>query len=150
MKRTLFCAALAALLASCSLPKATVVEDPLTPWEHIQLGAAYEKQGKFDLARKEYMEAADKDPAGHMFLGNLLFFKGDYEGAAKHYQKAMKMLPGDYRPKNNLAFTWAAMGIRLREARRLAEEAMDQAPQDRKTECQDTLDLVMEKQAQVR
>ena len=46
------------LLSSCSLPRIIVLEDPLTPEEHINLGVAYEKKGEADNAMKEYKEAS--------------------------------------------------------------------------------------------
>ena len=50
-------------LIGCGLPNVIVYDDPLTPAEHIQLGHAYEKQGKLDLAAREYGIAARGEPS---------------------------------------------------------------------------------------
>lgn len=47
-------------LFSCSVPTIVILEDPLTSQEHVNLGYIYEKQGKLELAEKEYKKAIKK------------------------------------------------------------------------------------------
>ncbi|MGE5808366.1 MAG: hypothetical protein ACM32I_04495, partial [Nitrospirota bacterium] len=45
------------ILSGCSLPRIIILNDPLSPEEHNNLGSIYESQGKFDLAAQQYREA---------------------------------------------------------------------------------------------
>ena len=65
--------ALALVLAGCYLPRVTVMDDPLSSQEHLQLGLSYEKQGEYALAEGQYEQAADALPEAWLYLGNLHF-----------------------------------------------------------------------------
>ncbi|HYR02794.1 MAG TPA: tetratricopeptide repeat protein, partial [Syntrophobacteria bacterium] len=104
MMRMLFSlVAVLALLSGCSLPRITVLEDPLSPEEHLKLGMAYESKKEYDLAAAEYTTASRSLPAAYLFLGNVLFLQSKYAEAEQRYRQAIKELPGDPRPYNNLA-----------------------------------------------
>jgi Flp pilus assembly protein TadD len=133
---------LALLLAGCGLPKITVLSDPLSSQEHLKLGLAYEKQGKFDLATQEYLTAAKELPVANLYAGNAFFQlgrDGDAEGA---YRQAIKAQPDNPRPYNNLAWLLCARGEELAEAEFLAQRAVALAPPGQKATYQDTLDRV--------
>ena len=58
-------------LFSCSVPTIVILEDPLTSQEHVNLGYIYEKQGKLELAEKEYKKAIKKDKKNWIAYYNL-------------------------------------------------------------------------------
>ncbi|MEN6472416.1 MAG: tetratricopeptide repeat protein [Syntrophaceae bacterium] len=103
------------LLGGCSLPKVVVLNDPLTAAEHNDLGYAYERQGLYDLAAKEYAKAAQKDRNWAMprfNLGNLAYRQGDLKGAEKHYRAALRCENNNADVMNNLANVLADQGRR--------------------------------------
>ena len=87
----------AALLSLClissgcaSLYSTYFTEDPLTAEEHNNLGVIYEREGKYDLAIREYKRAASAD--GELVvplvnLGNVYQKKGDTEEAEKYFAR---------------------------------------------------------------
>lgn len=94
------------LLLSCSVPTIVVIEDPLTSEEHVNLGYIYEKQGKLDLAEREYRRAIKKDRRSWMAyynLGNLYAKRGDWKKAEGFYRKALE-IRRDPDLLNNLAY----------------------------------------------
>ncbi|MEK7788951.1 MAG: tetratricopeptide repeat protein, partial [Planctomycetota bacterium] len=74
------------LLTSCALPKIIILDDPLSPEEHINLGVAYEKQGEIDNALKEYRLASKKLPLAYLYMGNIYFQKNDFDEAESAYR----------------------------------------------------------------
>lgn len=92
---------------SCSYVSSTLFyEDPLTAVEHNNLGVAYEREGKFDLAIREYKMAIDKDKdftVSIINLGNVYFARGEIKKAEKQYKKALEIEPGNITAVNNLA-----------------------------------------------
>jgi tetratricopeptide (TPR) repeat protein len=79
------------LVASgCSLPRIIVLNDPLTPEEHINLGVTYEKKGELDSAIKEYEIASKRLPIAYLYLGNAYFQKNELEEAERYYRRAIK------------------------------------------------------------
>ena len=129
--------------AACSLPRIIVLEDPLTPEEHLQLGLAYENDGAQAAAEREYRAAAGKLPLAHLYLGNLYFTQRDWTAAESHYRRAIRALPDNPEPYNNLAWLYYVRGENLDEAESLARRAVELAPPDRKTPFQDTLAHVL-------
>lgn len=101
----------AVLAAGCGrIPRIIVLEDPLTAEEHLELGVAYERNGDFDLAIREYERALRK--GGESFrarvnLGNVRLAKKEYGKAGEEYRKALAIRPGDPEATNNLA--WVAI-----------------------------------------
>jgi tetratricopeptide (TPR) repeat protein len=149
MMRTLFClVTVLALISGCSLPRIIVLEDPLSPEEHLKLGMAYESKKEYDLAAAEYTTASPSLPAAYLFLGNVLFLQGKYAESEQRYRRAIKELPGDPRPYNNLAWLYYTQGINLEEAENLARRAVALAPAGGDAPYRDTLDQILNARSQ--
>jgi Flp pilus assembly protein TadD len=118
------------------------MEDPLTPREHLELGVSYELDGETELAEREYRQAAEDLPLAHHLLGNLYFSRMEYDKAEKAYKKAVKGMPRDARPRNNLAWLYYVREDNLEKARELAAEAVVLASPGRKAAYLDTLDKI--------
>lgn len=114
--------------AGCSLPRIIVLDDPLSPEEHLDLGVAYEKQGEFDLAVSEYQHAAGKLPAAYLYIGNVYFQKHEMDQAERYYRKAIREDPGNADAYNNLAWLYSSEKRNLQEAERLALKALELNP----------------------
>ncbi len=132
------------MLWGCSMPKIIILEDPLTPEEHLNLGMAYEKKGEFDAAVKEYESAAKKINVAYLYIGNIYFGRGELDKAESHYRKAIETekkdpLMGD--AYNNLAWLYFMKKQNLEEAESLAEKAMEINPSGAEN-YKDTLDKI--------
>jgi tetratricopeptide (TPR) repeat protein len=119
------------LLSGCALPRIIVLDDPLTPEEHLNLGVAYEKDGEFDNALKEYRTASEKLPVAYLYIGNIYFWKADLEEAESYYRKAVKKKPDNADAYNNLAWLFYTKRDNLAEAERLAVRAIELNPAKR-------------------
>jgi tetratricopeptide (TPR) repeat protein len=127
----------------CALPRIIVLEDPLTPEEHINLGVAYEKKGEFDNALKEYKEASKKLPVAYLYIGNVYFQKNDLDEAESAYKRALKKDPENADAHNNLAWLYYTKKENLDEAESLALKAIELNPSKRDI-YQDTLEKIRE------
>jgi len=136
----LLCLALG--LSGCALPRVVVLEDPLTPREHLELGLAYEKQGQYQLAAQEYQAAAKELPGASLYLGNAYFHLGRDGEAESAYRSALEAEPNNPRAYNNLAWLLCARGEELEEAEFLASRAIILAPSGEKDAYGDTLERV--------
>lgn len=133
-------AALAMLLSACAVPRIIVHEDPLTSADRLRLGLAYEQEGKDDLAEQEYRRALSGEPLAHLALANLLFRQERFKEAEQSYDRAVRALPDDPEPRNNLAWLLLTQGRDLDRAERLAEEAVALALDPTvKAACENTL-----------
>jgi tetratricopeptide (TPR) repeat protein len=129
------------LFAGCSLPRIIVLDDPLSPQEHINLGVTYEKKGELDNALKEYREASGKLPVAYLYMGNVFLQKNELGEAELNYKKAIKKDPMNADAYNNLAWLYYEKRENLDEAESLAIKAMELDP-SKKEIYQDTLDRI--------
>jgi tetratricopeptide (TPR) repeat protein len=120
---------LSGLQACSGFPRVVVLHDPLTPEEHMTLGATYEAQGAHDLAAREYRAAmtdrTDYVPA-LVALGNFAFDSGALDEAEEDYRHALASHPDHPGASNNLAMVYLKRGDRLDQAERLALKASAQ------------------------
>jgi len=137
----LFCFAIFLLLAGCSLPRIIVLEDPLSPEEHLNLGVAYENKGEWESAIKEYKAASKKLPIAYTYLGNVYFQKKEFQFAEEYYREAIKKDPENADAYNNLAWLYLTKKEQLEEAEQLASKAIKLNP-SQKDIYQDTLDQI--------
>jgi tetratricopeptide (TPR) repeat protein len=124
----LFLAVAGILLSGCALPRIIVLDDPLSPEEHINLGVAYERKGEFDYALREYGAASKKLPVAYLYMGNIYFRKNEYEAAESYYKKAIRKDRDNADAYNNLAWLYYIKEENLDEAERLAEKAIELNP----------------------
>lgn len=113
-------------LTACSTPRIIVLKDPLTAKEHVDLGAAYEQQGMFDHAKKEYLKALDIQntwAVPYFNLGNVAYRQGDLKAAEGYYCKALELDNVNPDIMNNLAMLLHDMG-RNEEAKALIDKAL--------------------------
>jgi tetratricopeptide (TPR) repeat protein len=116
------------LLCSCTFPRIIVIEDPLTPEEHLNLGVTYEKNREFDNALKEYHAASEKMPLAYLYIGNVYFQKEELGKAESFYRKAIERDPSIADAYNNLAWLYCLKRERLDEAERLVMKAIELNP----------------------
>ncbi len=141
-------AACCLLLASgCVMPKIIILDDPLSPEEHITLGVVYEKKGEIDNALKEYKLASKKLPLAYLYMGNVYFQKNEFDEAESAYKKAIKKNPDHSDAYNNLAWLYYTKKENLNEAEELALKAIELNP-SKKDVYQDTLGKIRELRGQ--
>ncbi len=133
-----FCIVILLFALGCDFPRIILVDDPLTPEEHINLGVAYEGKGKFDYALKEYERASENIPLAYLYIGNIYFYKKDFENAEKYYKTAIKENPDNADAYNNLAWLYYTKGVNIEKAEKLALKALELNP-SRKHTYTDTL-----------
>lgn len=116
------------LTSGCSMPRIIILDDVLSPEEYINLGVAYERQRKFDIAIDKFKKASKKLPIAYLYLGNVYMQKGDLDEAEKYYKKAIKEEPNLADAYNNLAWLYYTKKDNLQEAERLALKALELNP----------------------
>lgn len=117
---------LALLVGFTSCSHFVVLHDALTATEHNDLGLVYEREGKLDLAAREYRKAVRLDPRlarARVNLGNVAAAEGRWSAAEKSYRRALRdeELPDAL---NNLAVALVRQSKGLDEAERLAARAV--------------------------
>ena len=133
----LFLAAFLAAAGCGKIPRLIILEDPLTAGEHLDLGVAYERSGKFDLAIREYERALRKDKDFFQARVNL----GNVRLAKEEYRKALAIRPGDPGATNNLAWAAILSGGDLEDAAARMESVLSR-PENRTATLLDTLGVL--------
>lgn len=136
-----FCSLL--VLSGCAFPRIVVLEDPLTPEEHLDLGVAYEKNGEFGNAIKEYKLAAKKLPVAYLYLGNAHFHNNEFNEAEQCYKLAIRKEVLNADVYNNLAWLYYVKEENLNEAESLALKALELNP-SKSNVYGDTLEKIRE------
>jgi tetratricopeptide (TPR) repeat protein len=116
------------LFAGCSLPRIIILDDPLSPEEHLNLGVTYENNGEFENALKEYKIASKKITIAYLYMGNIYFQMKEYESAEASFRKIMKKDPDNADAFNNLAWLYYVRNENLEEAEALALRAIGLNP----------------------
>ena len=129
------------LLLGCAFPRIIVLDDPLSPEEHLNLGVTYEKNGELDNALKEYQVASKKLPVAYLYMGNIYFQKNEFDEAESCYKKAINKDSENADAHNNLAWLYFIERKNLDEAERLVSKAIVLNPA-KKNIYQDTLDKI--------
>ena len=129
------------LLAGCTMPRIMILDDPLSPEEHLRLGLAYEKDGELDNAIREYRAAAKRLPVAYFYLGNAHFQKNELDQAEKYYKRAIKEDSQNADAHNNLAWLYFVRRTNLDEAEKLVLKAIELNPSKQLT-YEDTLEKV--------
>jgi tetratricopeptide (TPR) repeat protein len=127
------------LFSGCSIPHITVYKDPLTSEEHFKLAVAYEQEGEYEGAIREYEAASEDIAEAYYYLGNVYFTQEEYGKAEKNYKIAIRKLPDNPRPYNNLAWLYLTQGRKLKKAESLALRAVELAPEEKSEPYRDTL-----------
>lgn len=126
-------------LSACSLPYLNKYQDPLTPEEHFNLGIAYEEEGQFKAAIREFEAASAEIPEAHFYLGNLHFQQGRDDEAEENYKAAIQEAPMDPRSYNNLAWLYYTRKNNLLEAEQLILRALELVKEEDSEPYRDTL-----------
>ena len=125
----------------CALPRIIVLDDPLSPEEHLNLGVAYEQNKEFDSALKEYEKASKKLTIAYLYMGNIYFLKNEYSEAESFYKKVIDKDPKNADAYNNLAWLYYTRRENLDEAEDLTLKAIELNPLKRDI-YQDTLEKI--------
>ncbi len=131
------------LVFGCTMPRLIVLDDPLTPEEHLNLGVAYERKGELEPAIKEYKLASKKLPTAHIYLGNVYFRKREFKKAEESYKEAMENDPFNGDAYNNLAWLYYTKRKNLKAAEKLVLKALELNPSKNKI-YKDTLEKIVE------
>ena len=129
------------LMFGCALPRIIVLDDPLSPEEHLNLGVAYEQNKEFDSALKEYEKASKKLTIAYLYMGNIYFLKNEYSEAESFYKKVIDKDPKNADAYNNLAWLYYTRRENLDEAEDLTLKAIELNPLKRDI-YQDTLEKI--------
>lgn len=105
---------LAIMLSGCAAVTGQLfMDDPLTAEEHNNLGVIYEREGKFELALREYSMAIKSGPELVTPLvnkANVYYKLGEYTNAEKYYKKAISKDPMNLEAANNLSSLYIETG----------------------------------------
>jgi len=107
------------------------------------LGVAYEKNGEFGNAIKEYKLAAKKLPVAYLYLGNAHFHNNEFNEAEQCYKLAIRKEVLNADVYNNLAWLYYVKEENLNEAESLALKALELNP-SKSNVYGDTLEKIRE------
>ncbi len=96
-----------------------LMKDPLTAEEHNDLGVAYENEGKYELAIREYKAALKKNNelvVPLVNIGNVFLKQKNYSEAEKYFEQALRMDPHNLEAANNLASLYLIVGKEYKKA----------------------------------
>lgn len=117
-------------LGGCAaLYSSLYTDDPLTAEEHNDLGVIYEREGKHDLAIREYKRAIAIDGSlttPLVNLGNVYMKEGEYTEAEKYYKRALGKDPESIDAANNLGSLYLETGKDYSEALKILLAAAPQ------------------------
>ena len=119
-------------ISACSLPRITVLSDPLTADEHNDLGVSYEASGEWDRALATYAAAAAKDRGWDQPLinhGNVHAAMGNWTDAIASYRRALRRNPDNPEAMNNLAYALLQVND-VRQAMKWSKRAHTIAPEN--------------------
>jgi len=117
-----------------SLQSSLFMKDPLTAEEHNNLGVIYEREGKNDLAIREYKKAISGDSSlvtPLVNLGNVYFKQGEFTESEKSYKKALELDDTNLEAANNLTSLYLETGENYKEGlehMRRATEGLEPIP----------------------
>ncbi len=80
---------------------------------YVQLGRVYREMGNSEAADfflNRALAMLPKDADAWLEKGNLLFGRGDFDGASRHYEKALALRPAFFTAARNLAVSYDALG----------------------------------------
>jgi len=105
---------------------------PNNAWGFLNLGTTYLQLGDFRgaLDNLEKSIAIEPDAFAYANIGNIHYWKGDYDAAARSHRQAIKLLPGEAWLHRNLGDALARLGERrestasYKEAVRLSMELL--------------------------
>ena len=132
---------LALCFLGCAFPRIIVLDDPLSPEEHLNMGVTYERKGELNEALKEYNAASKKIPLAYLYIGNVYFQKAEYDEAEKNYKEAIKRDSKNADAYNNLAWLYYIKKEKLDKAEELTLKAIDLNPAKANI-YQDTLEKI--------
>ena len=132
----------------CALPRIIVLDDPLTPEEHLNLGVTYENKGELDNALKEYHTASKKLPLAYLYIGNIHFQKDELEKRNPTIRKRSKKTRKTPMPIITLHGFTIQKEENLDEAERLVVKAIELNPSKRDI-YEDTLKKIRELKARL-
>jgi len=115
-------------LFACAFPRIIILDDPLSPEEHLNLGVAYEHKGELENALREYKIASKKLPLAFLYMGNVYLKMNEFDEAELYYKKSIKKEPRNADAHNNLAWLYYLKRENLDEAERLARVAIELNP----------------------
>jgi tetratricopeptide (TPR) repeat protein len=95
----------------------------------VQLDAAERKWDDAVNKLEAIVSSDQRNTTARLWLGNLQVVKGNHQAAIQHFQKVVDSEPGNAQALNNLAYLLSEHANRTDEALKLAQRAVELAPQ---------------------